>query len=170
MKPELYIDLAAYNLWMNGKLYDVCATIPDADRKADRGAFFSSIHSTLNHILFGDRAWMKRFTGKAYPLKPIGEDLFEEFDALAAARREMDGEIADWAGALTSDWLSSQITWTSGVDGQTRVQPAWLLASHMFNHQTHHRGQIATLLAQMGLDLGSTDLPWTPALAGPRGV
>ena len=55
--------MAAYNAWMNERLYELCASLPDAERKRDRGAFFKSVHGTLNHLLYGDRAWMSRFTG-----------------------------------------------------------------------------------------------------------
>jgi len=61
--------MARYNSWMNTRLYDCCAAIPDAERKRDVGAFFKSIHGTLNHLLLGDRVWMGRFTGKPFVVK-----------------------------------------------------------------------------------------------------
>jgi len=160
--PVLYQTLARYNAWMNGKLYAACAELPDAERKADRGAYFGSIHSTLNHILFGDRAWMNRLAGAGYETKPIGDDLFEDFDALRAARTQMDADLEAWTTDLAPETLTRTFTWTSGIDGKTRTHPLWLLTPHMFNHQTHHRGQITTLLSQAGQDVGSTDLPWGP--------
>ncbi len=164
IEPEVFARYAKYNAWMNGKVYAVCSEMEDAARKRDRGAFFKSVHSTLNHLLFGDRAWMKRFTGTPYETRPIGSDLYEDFDALRRAREEMDRDILDWAATLDRNWLQGPLSWTSGVDGVTRSRPAWLLVLHMFNHQTHHRGQITTLLSQQGLDVGSTDLPWMPDL------
>ncbi|MEM8988427.1 MAG: DinB family protein [Pseudomonadota bacterium] len=160
--PQLYQTFSEYNIWMNGRLYAVCGELDDAARKADRGAFFGSIHSSLNHVLFGDRAWMGRFTGRDYGVKPIGQDLYEDFDALKAARLEMDDEIKSWTTSLDVDWLTQDFVWKSGIDGKTRRQPTWVLVSHMFNHQTHHRGQVTTLLSQLGKDIGSTDLPWGP--------
>ena len=162
MNPELYQTFARYNQWMNEKLYAACAALSDDQRKENCGAFFGSLHSTLNHLLFGDRAWMKRFTGRAYMLKPIGEDIHDDFGDLKTARRDMDKEISEWAAGLTEDWLAQSVEWKSGVDGATRKQPRWRLASHMFNHQTHHRGQATTLLSQRGIDIGSTDLPFMP--------
>lgn len=164
IEPEGFQRYAKYNAWMNDKIYDVCGGMDDALRKHDQGAFFKSIHSTLNHLLFGDRAWMKRFTGRPYETKPIGSDLFDDFEALRAARSEMDRDILDWTSALERKWLSETLTWTSGVDGETRRRPCWLLVLHMFNHQTHHRGQLTTLLSQQGLDIGATDMPWMPGL------
>ena len=85
--------MAAYNAWMNTKLYEAAAQLPDAERKADRKAFFRSLHSTLNHILWGDRVWLPRFNGKSYPVGGVGADLYETFAELRAARTAMDDEI-----------------------------------------------------------------------------
>ena len=160
----LYGAFATYNQWMNEKLYATCADIDDDTRKADRGAFFGSLHSTLNHLLFGDRAWMGRFTGKAYTLAPMGADLYADFDELRSERAAMDRDILDWTAGLTDDWLQGDLTWVSGADNIERSRPRWICVSHMFNHQTHHRGQAHCLLTQLGHDIGPTDLPWTPTL------
>lgn len=161
---ELYRTFARYNQWMNQKVYAVCARIDDAERKRDRGAFFRSIHGTLNHLLFGDRAWLGRFTGKDYALAPMGVDLYDDFQELQAARIAMDQDILAWSAGLSEAWLRDSLTWTSAADGVERTRPRWLLVSHLFNHQTHHRGQLTTLLCQQGHDVGPTDLPWTPGL------
>ncbi len=154
--------MAAYNGWMNRKLYEAAARLPDAERKADRGAFFRSIHSTLNHILWGDRVWLPRFNGKTYPVGGMGVDLYDGFDALLAARRTMDDEISAWAAQLDNVQLAGTLTWFSGVAQREMSRPRWLCVTQMFNHQTHHRGQITTLLKQAGIDPGATDLPWAP--------
>jgi uncharacterized damage-inducible protein DinB len=154
--------MAAYGGWMNSKIYDAAARLPDAERKADKGAFFRSIHSTLNHVLWGDRMWLPRFNGKSYPVGAIGADLFEDFDALFEARRTMDDEIAAWAAQLDSSQLAGALTWFSGVAQREFTRPRWLCVTQMFNHQTHHRGQVSTLLKQAGIDPGITDLPWAP--------
>jgi uncharacterized damage-inducible protein DinB len=154
--------MGRYNQWMNEKLYQVCAGIPDQKRKKDLGAFFKSVHGTLNHLLYGDKAWMGRFSGNPLVVNVIGEELYEEFDALKAERRALDQQILDWSHALSPEWLNRPFKYTSNVDGKTRVLPAWVLVMHMFNHQTHHRGQVTTLLKQLGHDPGITDLPWLP--------
>ncbi|MFK7915606.1 MAG: DinB family protein [Pseudomonadales bacterium] len=154
--------MARYNIWMNTKLYELCTTMTDADRKQDRGAFFGSIHHTLNHILYGDLAFMSRFTGDPKQVPDFGVDLHDDFAALTKARYALDTRIAAWSETLDSEWLEQSLTYTSKADGSTRTVVHWVLVTHMFNHATHHRGQVTTLLAQMGLDPGSTDLPFMP--------
>jgi uncharacterized damage-inducible protein DinB len=155
--------MARYNAWMNARLYALCATLGDDERRRDRGAFFRSIHSTLNHIVYADLAFLSRFTGDPPEVPALGVDLHAEFAALRAARAALDARIEAWCATLDEDWLAQKLTYTSKVDGQTRTLPRWLLVTHLFNHQTHHRGQLTTLLTQRGLDIGSTDLPFMPA-------
>ncbi|ASC69605.1 hypothetical protein XM38_005320 [Halomicronema hongdechloris C2206] len=156
--------MAQYNQWMNQKLYAVCASIPDRDRKRDLGAFFKSIHGTLNHLLYGDKAWMGRFTEQPFTGAKLGQELYGDFDELRQARVVLDQQILAWAQQLNVDWLHAAFEYTSGIDSQTRVLPTWVLVTHMFNHQTHHRGQLTTLIKQLGYEPGITDLPWLPAL------
>lgn len=163
--PEHFHLMARYNRWMNGNLYAVCAGMSDAERRRDVGAFFRSVHGTLNHLLFGDRVWLGRFTGEHFEVKPVGEDLFEEFDALRSERERMDGRLLEWAEQLDPQWLASELQWTSGIDGITRTAPAWTLVMHLFNHQTHHRGQLTTIIKQLGYEPGVTDLAWMPGVA-----
>ena len=155
--------MASYNHWMNQKIYAICAEISDEKRKQDRGAFFKSIHGTLNHLLYGDLAWMGRFTEQPFHHK-LGQELHSDFDQLRCQREIVDQQIINWTKTLSSEWLAQSFTYTSKVDGQTYVLPAWSLVTHLFNHQTHHRGQLTTLLSQLGYDPGVTDLPWLPAL------
>jgi uncharacterized damage-inducible protein DinB len=158
--------MAEYNRWMNERLYAVCADLSDDVRRADRGAFFKSIHGTLDHILWGDRMWLPRFNGKAYAAGAVGEWLYGDFDELRAARAEMDREILAWARGVTPQWLAGEMTWTSRTYGFTQTQPRWVLVTQMFNHQTHHRGQVTTLLSQVGVDPGATDIQALPVLRG----
>ena len=156
--------MAAYNRWMNERLYALCANLSDNERKRDRGAFFKSVHGTLNHLLYGDRAWMSRFTGRDLGWKGPADELYADFDELRSARAELDRLIEDWAARLDERWLAQDFTYRSRIDGRTRTLPAWLLVTHMFNHQAHHRGQLSTLLSQLGIDPGVSDLPWLPGL------
>jgi len=157
--PALYQTFAQYNQTMNQRIFGVCSKISDDDRKQDRGAFFKSVHSTLDHLILGDRAWMNRLADKDYRLTEIGCDLFDDFEEMAKDRIVLDADICQWTAEMTEKWLVSELTWTTTIDGSKRTQPRWLLVSHMFNHQTHHRGQLGTLLNQMGYDVGVTDLP-----------
>jgi uncharacterized damage-inducible protein DinB len=168
MTPKNNFELMArYNQWMNGKLYQVCAGIPDQERKKDLGAFFKSVHGTLNHLLYGDKAWMSRFLGMPLAVTVIGEELHQDFDELRADRTALDQQILDWSHSLSPRWLDAPFQYTSKVDGKTRVLPTWVLVMHMFNHQTHHRGQVTTLIKQLGRDPGITDLPWLPQFESP---
>ncbi|MBD8890392.1 DinB family protein [Roseibium litorale] len=166
MDPELYRALARYNSWMTGRLYETCAELSDAQRREDRGAFFKSIHSTLNHILFADSVWMNRFTGRSYAHRGMGVDIHDDFDALRQAHLAITDEISNWVETLDVEWLAGDLTWTSSDGKRTSTRPRWLLVSHLFNHQTHHRGQITTMLSQCGLDIGVTDLPFVPEQTG----
>lgn len=154
--------MAEYNSWMNEKLYAACAKLSDEERKRDRGAFFKSIHATLNHLLWGDRAWLSRFNGKSYPAA-----LPEDFAELRAARLAMDEEILTWARAVTPGALAEPMTWTSKMYGFTQTHPRWVQVVQMFNHQTHHRGQLHAMLTAAGLDVGVTDVPMLPILGAP---
>jgi len=160
--------MARYNRWMNKKLYAISSGLSDDERKRDRGAFFKSIHGTLNHLLFGDTVWMGRFQDRNPPTRIIDE-MHADFGELQAARERMDTRIIEWAETLTPQWLAAPFTFTSNVDRRTRTLPAWALVAQLFNHQTHHRGQLTTLLSQSGIDPGVTDIPFLPEFAGAAG-
>ena len=162
MTPLAARTMGRYNRWMNERLYECCAPIPDEERKRDAGAFFKSIHGTLNHLLVGDRIWMGRFTGKPYAVASLAQELYADFAQLRAERGRMDAAIEAWAQGLTAEALAGELSYTSIVKPEPRRYPLWLTVTHFFNHQTHHRGQLTTLLAQRGVDPGVTDLIWLP--------
>jgi uncharacterized damage-inducible protein DinB len=151
--------MARYSTWMNERLYAVCAGISADDRVLDRGAFFGSIHGTLNHLLWGDRMWLGRFTGSACNYPPFGADMFGTFEELAHERQLTDTAMLQWAANVSGEWLESTIEYVSKVDNKARCLPASVAAVHLFNHRTHHRGQLTTLMKQAGADPGPTDLP-----------
>lgn len=154
--------MADYNHWQNANLYGAADGLTDAQRKEQRGAFFGSIHRTLNHLLWGDQIWMSRFAGTPRPKAPgIPESvaMYESWGDLKRERRAFDSVLVDWAGGLDSAWLEGDLTWFSGAAGREVTRPKWLLVTHMFNHQTHHRGQVHCLLTQFGVKPGVTDLP-----------
>lgn len=152
--------MARYNRWMNRKLYECAARLTDAQRKEDVGAFFKSIHGTLNHLLVGDSVWMGRFEGPVFVPQSLSQELHADFDGLRRAREAMDARIADWMARLSDDALGGQLRYTSITNPAPREMPMWLALTHFFNHQTHHRGQVTTLLMQRGVDPGVTDLMW----------
>lgn len=154
--------MASYNRWMNDRLYDAAASLPDTARKRDVGAFFKSVHGTLNHLLLADRLWMGRFTGEPYAVRSLDEELYADFATLRAEREREDERIIDWVETLTPQDLDGELSYASAVNPRPRRYPLWFAVSHFFNHQTHHRGQVTTLLTQQGGDPGVTDLIWLP--------
>jgi uncharacterized damage-inducible protein DinB len=162
MLSTLFQTYARYNAWMNENIYGGCAKLSDAERRKDMGAFFKSIHGTLNHGMVGDLIWTARLTGKPVPNIALDQVLHEDFEALRAARRSLDASIQEFTAGLRDEWLTQPFTWTSRVYANTFTHPTWFLVLQMFNHQTHHRGQVTTLMKQLGVDPGPTDLPAMP--------
>jgi uncharacterized damage-inducible protein DinB len=160
--------MAAYNRWMNERLYECSARLTDGERKRDRGAFFRSLHGTLNHILLGDRIWLGRFFGKPYLVKSLDQVLCADFDELRIERAATDEIILGWVDSLSDAELANDMDYTTIAHPQARRHPMWIGVAHFFNHQTHHRGQATTLLMQSGIDPGVTDLIWLPKLVSPR--
>lgn len=164
MITKAHVELMSqYSRWMNLKLYASCAQLEDSKRREDLGAFFGSIHLTLNHLLHGDRMFLSRFEGRNEEFAPLGTELFPNFEDLHRERLSTDQHIARWANDLDTQWLGEALTYKSMSDGKTRTIEHWVLVTHLFNHGTHHRGQITTLLSQLGLDVGVTDIPFMPA-------
>lgn len=161
--------MASYNAWMNDKIYAVASRLSREELVRDRGAFFGSILGTLNHLAVADTIWLRRFAAhppgyaalaRALDLpapSALDMPLFEGLAELAAFRKMLDGMIGEWAGGLSENDLSRPLSYTSmkGVAAQKRLASVIL---HFFNHQTHHRGQVTTLLSQAGQDVGVTDL------------
>jgi uncharacterized damage-inducible protein DinB len=146
---ERYRMFAGYNAWCNERLYDAAASVSDADYRADRGAFFKSLHGTLNHLLLGDRIWMNRFTGEFELPKTLDEILYDDFAALRADRRKMDRSIKRYIDGLSEADLGKTIryrTFSKPTDIEQVLAPA---LDHFFNHQTHHRGQAHALLSSI---------------------
>jgi uncharacterized damage-inducible protein DinB len=152
--------LARYNRWQNENLYGVADALSDAERRRERGAFFGSIHGTLSHLLWADRIWMSRFAGTPRPAGGIPESvsLYGDWSELKRERAAFDTVIVDWADKLDDAAVAGDLTWFSGAIKAEVSRPKWLLLTHMFNHQTHHRGQVHCMLTQAGGKPGDTDL------------
>lgn len=141
---------AAYNAWANQTVYGAALQLTDADYRADKGAFFGSLHRTLNHLLATDRIWMKRLTGQGDAPATLDAVLFEDLSGLHQARLQEDGRISDWVETLSETALASTFTYTPisiPVPVTQRLAP---VLAHLFNHQTHHRGQCHTILTSLG--------------------
>ncbi len=156
--------MARYNRWQNENLYGVADTLSDAERRRDRGAFFGSIHATLNHLLWADRVWMSRLaaTPRTDGGIPQSVSLYADWNDLKRERGAFDAVVLDWADRLDTASLAGELTWYSGAIKAEVRKPKWLLVTHMFNHKTHHRGQVHCMLTQAGGKPGDTDLPFMP--------
>ncbi|TWS99639.1 DinB family protein [Reyranella sp. CPCC 100927] len=146
----LWRQYARYNTLANERLYDACAGLDAATRERDIGAFFGSLHGTLNHLLLGDRIWMARFAGETAPSTNLDAILFDAFDALRAARTVMDARIEAFFATASADFWNRPVRYINNEGRVFEDQPL-LLVPHFFNHQTHHRGQAHALLSQLGL-------------------
>jgi len=165
-----YRWLARYNRWFNERLYDACERLPDEERRRDRGAFFGSVHGTLDHLVWADRTWLRRFAAQGVTFPSLSEEvlvlplgasygtvLHEDWAALRQARRNLDEAIEAWTLDMAPAFPLSTMRYAN-TKGVQREHPMWKALTHFFNHQTHHRGQVTTLLAQAGVDPGVTDL------------
>jgi uncharacterized damage-inducible protein DinB len=146
MNAERYKMFAGYNAWANERLYNAAERLSTDEYRADRGAFFKSIHGTLNHILVADRIWMKRFTGQGETLTKLDAILYDDLASLRAARDREDARISAYAGQLTEDELAANFSYQTIVNPKTVTQPLAPALDHFFNHQTHHRGQAHAVL------------------------
>jgi len=142
-----YRMFAGYNAWCNERLYDAASQVSEAAYRADRGAFFKSLHGTLNHLLVGDRIWMARFTGQGEVPKSLDAILYDDFASLRAARRAEDERIGRYIEELTEADLAGTLRYRTVVRPQEIEQPLEPALDHFFNHQTHHRGQAHALLS-----------------------
>ena len=147
---EHFEMFARYNEWANRRLYDAAAKLPDADYRADRGAFFGSLHGTLNHILVGDRIWMRRFTGEGPTYTQLDAVPCDDLASLRTEREAEDARISAFIGTLDAEKLAGTLSYRTvvrPVDITQKLAPA---LAHFFNHQTHHRGQAHCLLTEIG--------------------
>jgi uncharacterized damage-inducible protein DinB len=165
MSPEWLGALARYNRWMNDKLYGLAATLSDEARKRDCGAFFKSIHGTFNHVLVADRIWLGRFQNVALSdelmgpggIRSLDQELYSDFDELRRQRAHTDDELSSWINGLSPKQLAAPLVYTRRGKHQ-QLPHLWWAVAQVFNHQTHHRGQITTVFSQQGHDPGVTDL------------
>ena len=160
VRPEFVRTMAAYNAEMNRRLYAAAGRLTDAERRKPRGAFWSSIHGTLCHLLWGDQAWMSRFDGWPKPavIQKESAGLIEDFAELQRLRVDADARISAWADRVDDAWLAQDLVWFSQSAQRELRNPRGFLVTHFFNHQTHHRGQAHAMITAAGEQTGDTDL------------
>jgi uncharacterized damage-inducible protein DinB len=163
---QLFAD---YNRWMNQRVYAAAAQLPESELTADRKAFFGSILGTLNHLAVADTIWLKRFL--EHPAKysaldavrdfpwptSLDQILFADFKKLGSYREQIDETISEWSKELSEADLDHSLEYKN-MKGVGTKKNFFGVLMHLFNHQTHHRGQVTTLLTQAGVDVGATDL------------
>ena len=164
-----FLAQAGYNRWMNRKLYGIAGELTHEERTRDLGGFFRSVHGTLAHLLLGDRAWLARLsgdpalgrsldaTGNEIAVHGLDQVLYDDFGDLRRERAKTDDSIIAWIESLDGAKLAADVTYKT-IAGAAQKHPLWWAVAHVFNHQTHHRGQVTTLLKQLGRDPGVTDL------------
>ncbi|PWK62452.1 DinB family protein [Roseicyclus mahoneyensis] len=161
--PGYCQTMARYNAWQNQSIFTAANALTDTAREQDRGVFFGSIRRTLSHLMWGDLMWMSRFEGGEGPRGGIAAspDRFD-WTTLMAERPKLDARIAGWAWMVTPEELAGELSWYSGALGRDLTKPYALCVMHVFNHQTHHRGQVHAMLTAAGARPDDTDLPFMP--------
>ena len=152
--------MATYNAWANRRLYRMARQLSDEQYRRDVSVYFKSLHGTLNHLLTADSIWMWRLTGQG--VCPTGLDvvLFDDLGALDEARRAEDERLVSFVGNLTDARLEAAIEYRM-FNGRSRSQRLAEVLAHLFNHQTHHRGQAHAILTLLGVkEPEPLDLLW----------
>jgi len=147
---EHFKRFAAYNAWANARLYDAATALTDFERKRDVKGYFKSLHGTLSHLLVADRLWLRRLTGEGPEPQSLDETPFEAFGELRAAREAEDSRLIDYIAGLDVSGLDREISYVN-TRGEEKSLPLKVILAHLFNHQTHHRGQATHILRQLGV-------------------
>lgn len=152
--------MAQYNAEINRRMFAAAARLSDEERRAQRGAFWGSIHGTFCHLLWGDQMWMSRFDGWTKPSIALKDSagLIGSFDELREIRTKADTGISEWAARVQESWLQEDQSWFSAAAGREMRASRGVLVAHFFNHQTHHRGQAHAMITAAGEQTGDTDL------------
>lgn len=158
MDKQHFTMMAAYNRWANAALYDATAELDGEEFTRDVSAFFKSMVGTLNHLLVTDRIWMQRFTGEGDAPANLDAILYRGLPALRIAREVEDRRISEWIESLDESAFAGRFSYVTVTNPRVisqRLAPALV---HLFNHQTHHRGQAHTILSLLGRQPPSFDL------------
>lgn len=145
-----FVMMADYNAWANGRLYGMARQLPDEQYRRDVGAYFKSVHGTLNHILVADLIWMRRLTGVGDPPRSLNAIVFDDLPSLSTARQQLDQRIIAYVDSLSDAQLEE--TWDyRTLDGALQRQRRRETLAHVFNHHAHHRGQAHAILTVLGV-------------------
>ncbi|NSZ16272.1 DinB family protein [Agrobacterium vitis] len=148
----------AYNDWANQKIYEVAAVLNEEELHRDTGAFFQSLFGTLTHIVVADHVWLQRMTGEGPTHQRLDERPCADLAALADERRATDARIVAYCATLTPERLADDIEYRPMTTPDLVRHNLGKALAHMFNHQTHHRGQAHMILTVLGKPSLSLDL------------
>ena len=144
--------MARFNQWANARLYDTVARLAEKDYRTDRKLFFGSIHRTLNHLMVVDRLWTRRIDGEPHGVSSLDMVLYDRFDELRKAREEEDRRLIRQVDALEHSDMRKSIRYRRIIgDAEAQTRCDHILIT-LFNHQTHHRGQIHAALTQSDIE------------------
>ncbi len=152
--------MSRYNRWQNAEIYAAAAVLTEEERRADRGAFWQSIHGTLSHLYWADRLWLSRFDVTEAPNVPqkSSATFVAAWPTLQRERRALDDLMVAWTDRFEEGPVDGVLKWFSGSLGREVEAPLSVVLPHFFNHQTHHRGQAHAMVTAAGGRTGDTDL------------
>lgn len=156
MQDRYFATFARYNAWANKRLYDACAKLSEPDYMQPRPSFFGSIHATLNHLMVGDRIWLGRIEGRPEKLA-LNQILYADFTALSVARGAEDDRLVRVVDRIDAERLDQPLDYLN-TRGERFRTPLRIVLGHLFNHQTHHRGQVHDMLSQTNVPPPELDL------------
>jgi uncharacterized damage-inducible protein DinB len=157
MNIEDFQLLYGYNAWANLRTLDSCSPLNDEQFTRDLASSFRSVRDTLVHIAGAEWIWLERWHGRSPGALPAAEIAFPNLDSVRRRFAEIDRGLIDYVASLTNEELQRVLNYKT-MAGAPQAQPIWQMLQHLANHSTYHRGQIATMLRQLGAKPVSTDM------------
>lgn len=161
--PEYARHMARYNAWQNQWMFQAADTLTPAQRTEDLHGFWGGIETTLSHLMWGDTLWISRFDGGAGPEMGLDTSQAYGWATQMAQRPLLDARIAAWAWSTDDSDFAGEIKWFSQAVGREMAMPTTICVMQLFNHQTHHRGQVHHMLTHFGVKTTDTDIPFMPS-------
>lgn len=160
--PDYARQMARYNAWQNQWMFQAADSLTQAQRAEDLGGFWGSIERTLSHLMWGDTLWISRFDGGEGPDMGLNTSTAYDWPHLMAQRPQLDARIAAWAWSTDDSDFLGDFSWLSGAVNREITQTKAACVMQLFNHQTHHRGQVHHMLTHFGVKTTDTDIPFMP--------
>jgi uncharacterized damage-inducible protein DinB len=155
MNKKDFQTLYDYNRWGNGRVLDAATKLNAEQYTCDLSNSFRSVRDTLTHILAAEWIWLRRWKG-ASPKSFYDPADFPTIETLRTKWAEVEREQMEFVNGLTEEALATKITYVN-TKGETWTYELWQMMQHLVNHSTYHRGQITTMLRQLGAEPAATD-------------